>query len=70
MSRYRTLSDEELLSEFDSKRQHSDVIDELCERLERSTKEISDQEIDCPICNATILLDVSRHCDQLLISPA
>lgn len=55
---YHNYTDVELLLEFDRKRQHSEVIDELCQRLEEFVDNGAKQyRAECPVCSAA--LDVS-----------
>jgi hypothetical protein len=41
------MSDDDLLQALEDKRQYSDLIEELCQRIENSGAE-------CPVCNADI----------------
>lgn len=52
---YHNHTDEELLSTFENKRQYSEVIDELCQRLEEFGAK--QYRAECPVCSAA--LDVS-----------
>jgi len=64
ISRYRYLSDDELLNLIDEKRQHSPLINLLCCRLEEALKEQvieyrlanSDTIIECPVCESKLQL--------------
>lgn len=52
---YHNYTDTELLSLFESKRQHSEVISELCQRLEEFvTNEARKYRAECPVCSASL----------------
>ena len=68
MSKYRTYTNQELLTLIDDKRYQSPIIDELCTRLEKNnfnddlynpgeTCESVLESITCPICEAKITLE-------------
>ena len=64
ISRYRFLSDDELLTVIDNRRQHSPLINLLCERLEEALKDQvieyklthDDTIIECPVCESKLQL--------------
>lgn len=57
-TKFSDYTDSELLSLVDDKRQHSELINELCERLEKRSatqvKEDADHRVTCPVCEATL----------------
>ncbi len=68
MSKYRTYTNQELLTLIDDKRHQSPIINELCLRLEKNnfnddlynpgeTCESVLESITCPICEAKITLE-------------
>jgi hypothetical protein len=68
MSKYRTYTNQELLTLIDDKRHQSPLINELCLRLEKNnfnddlynpseTCESELESITCPICEAKITLE-------------
>lgn len=54
MSKWRTLSNEEIIREFSGRRNQSPVIDELLSRLEKTQPLEKELVIDCPACCATV----------------
>ena len=58
---YSNHTDQELLQVLSEKRQHSPIIEELCQRLE-SYMPVSQKETniaaDCPVCEAKLKIDV------------
>ena len=63
---YRNLTDVELLNQLDSKRHHSPIVNELCNRLEaknlnekmiESIEKSDNSKVDCPICLASLTVD-------------
>lgn len=53
MSKYRFMSDEELLMQVETARGFSPVIDELCDRLE-AIMEKEKPQLFCPVCEANL----------------
>lgn len=60
-SNYANYTDQELLQVLSEKRQHSPIIEELCQRLESYTH-INQKEtnitVDCPVCEAKLNIDI------------
>ena len=58
---YSNHTDQELLQVLSEKRQHSPIIEELCQRLE-SYMPVSQKETninaDCPVCEAKLNVDI------------
>jgi hypothetical protein len=52
-TKYHHLSTDELLSQVESARPHSDVIEELCLRLETNDTPAG-TELECPVCEAKL----------------
>lgn len=61
-TKYRSLTDKELLDKMHSSRGHSEVIEELCQRLEAFMlhEEKQDENLrekaECPICEASLFV--------------
>lgn len=57
-TKFSNYTDSELLSLVDDKRQHSELINELCERLEKRSatqvKEDDNHRVTCPVCEAAL----------------
>lgn len=70
VSRFRHLTDEELLVELEEKRQSSPIIDELCTRLRYYTGDmipfVRSKSTICPICESDINVKL-HHIDDDLI---
>lgn len=71
MSKYRTYTNQELISLIDHKRHHSPIINELCLRLEKnnfnkdtffpqSVPSNPVENVTCPICEAKITLETNK----------
>lgn len=60
-TKFSNYTDSELLSLVDDKRQHSELINELCERLEKRSgaqvKEDANRRVTCPVCEAALEAD-------------
>lgn len=56
LTKYESYSDDEFLSMVEDKRQHNVIIDELCNRLETKNPPSSQSQIDCPICDASLMV--------------
>lgn len=55
---FRSLTNAELLLTLNSRRDHSDVIEELCQRLEEKMKlPAKDNRVECPCCEAKLFID-------------
>lgn len=56
LTKYQGLSDAELLQGLEENRAHSDVIEELCLRIElREPKFVSGSyRVECPVCEAEL----------------
>ena len=59
ITKFRTLTNEELLSRIDEKREHSKIIEELCQRLESSDKLLPPEDgsngaVTCPTCECAL----------------
>jgi hypothetical protein len=69
ITKYASFSNEELLSQLDAKRQHSQIIDELCSRLEKVSSgtlivDGANKAVRCPVCEAELLADYDGHRDR------
>ena len=57
-TRFRNLSNKELLLSLNAKRDHSEIIEELCQRLEVEIKKPNkDNAIHCPVCEAKLFIE-------------
>ncbi len=68
ITKYSNLSDSELLLKLNGSRNHSDVLEELCQRLEDKIQQAPKQELHnkaiCPVCEATLFVDDDAGIDS------
>lgn len=57
ITKYRGLSNEEFLNEIASIKEYSPIISELVSRLENMVEPILNPNIECPCCEANLLID-------------
>ncbi|OHD22914.1 MAG: hypothetical protein A2Y38_19810 [Spirochaetes bacterium GWB1_59_5] len=59
-TKYSNLTDDEFLGQVDDARSKSPIIDELATRLEKANRqrvpEDSDTRVDCPVCEASLVV--------------
>lgn len=70
---YTNYTNAELLTAFSNLRHRSQVIDELCGRLEGNRADDANElpykcTVECPVCMADMRLDVDRLDDSLYVS--
>lgn len=60
---YRTYTNSELLSACETKRQYSQIIEELCQRLETFNDKVRELKVECPVCEAELKVSVDSDGD-------
>jgi len=70
-TRFSNLTDEELMTELDSRRHQSPVIDELCNRIEsgRLLGTETNHKVSCPTCDADLEVDYCAGNDMFNVKP-
>lgn len=56
-TKYANLSDDELLSQVEEAREHSPIVEELAQRLERREVDVTtgaNHNVECPVCGAEL----------------
>jgi len=63
-TKYNHFSDTELISLFEEKAQSSEIIMELCKRLEAKENKLpanTNCDVECPVCEADFIVDYDEN---------